>query len=275
MLVMPRVYQSGVQDDHDSTYTPAVPTITDSAICIRHWDFSETSQTVSLFARDHGVLRGLAKGAKREKGRFSGGIDLLARGQFVGIVKPGRDLVTLTEWDLSEVHWPLRQDLAAHRTGLYMADLIHHMLTDHDPHPTLFEGLAAALSALRRDDEPGRERTLLRFQWELLLETGYKPELRSDANTGRALSEDEPTFAFSPRAGGLVSDTGQNALWRVRRETVALLRSVADNNDRAQQDFTDSPIESLQRANRLLASYLREILGKELTTSRWLFPDLR
>ncbi|MFM1832063.1 MAG: hypothetical protein RLZZ461_379, partial [Planctomycetota bacterium] len=26
-----------------------MPTIRDEAICVRHWDFSETSQTVSLF----------------------------------------------------------------------------------------------------------------------------------------------------------------------------------------------------------------------------------
>ena len=44
-----------------------MPIIADTAICIRCWDFSETSQTVSLVTREHGVVRGLAKGAKREK----------------------------------------------------------------------------------------------------------------------------------------------------------------------------------------------------------------
>ena len=42
-----------------------MPTITDNAICIRRWDYSETSQTVSLLLRNHGVIRGLVKGAKR------------------------------------------------------------------------------------------------------------------------------------------------------------------------------------------------------------------
>ena len=42
-------------------------TIEDNAFCLRRWDFSETSQTASLLTRDHGVLRGLAKGAKRPK----------------------------------------------------------------------------------------------------------------------------------------------------------------------------------------------------------------
>lgn len=250
-----------------------MPTIADIAICIRHWDFSETSQTVSLFAREHGILRGLAKGSKREKGRFSGGIDLLAKGQVVAIVKPGRDLATLTDWDLIEVHWPLRQDLAAHRTGLYFADLIHHMVTDHDPHPFLFDALESALMSLRVHDEAGRETALLRFQWALLVETGYKPELTVDAESGRALNDEEPTMAFNPRAGGLVADNGAPTpgRWRVRRETVMLLRAV----EKEEALTHEAPLESLQRANRLLASYLREILGQEPPTFRLVFPELK
>ncbi|MHC4100282.1 MAG: DNA repair protein RecO, partial [Planctomycetota bacterium] len=54
-----------------------MPPVTDNAICIRRWDYSETSLTVSLFLRNHGVVRGMAKGAKRARGSFEGGIDLL------------------------------------------------------------------------------------------------------------------------------------------------------------------------------------------------------
>src|SRR5690606_40070296 len=81
-----------------------MPTITDNAVCIRRWDFSETSQTVSLFTREHGILRGIAKGAKREKGNFSGGLDILTRGEVVAILKPGRELATLTAWQLQEIY---------------------------------------------------------------------------------------------------------------------------------------------------------------------------
>ena len=80
-----------------------MPTITEQAICIRQWDFSETSQTVSLFGRDTGVFRGIAKGSRRPKSNFSGGLDLLTLGDVVSIIKPGRDLATITEWGLHKV----------------------------------------------------------------------------------------------------------------------------------------------------------------------------
>ena len=175
-----------------------MPTITDQAVCVRHWDFSETSQTVSLFAREHGLIRGLAKGSRREKGNFSGGIDLLTRGELVAIVKPSRELANLTAWHLEEIFWSLRRSLPANRLGMYMADLVNRMVSAHDPHPALWDAFVVALRGLGGDGEG----TLLTFQVALLAETGYRPELDRDAETGGPLPDDGETLAFSPRHGG-------------------------------------------------------------------------
>jgi DNA repair protein RecO (recombination protein O) len=244
-----------------------MPSISDTAVCIRRWDFSETSQTVSLFTYKHGIVRGLAKGAKRPKGSFSGGLDVLTRGQVVAIVKPGRDLATLTEWRLEDGYRVLRQSLAANRAGLYMADLVHHLLTDHDPHQQLFEAFCAALDELAEPERIGA--ALLKLQWRLLEETGYRPELAHDADTGRPLPEGEAALTFSARAGGLVAAGEGPGCWRVRRETVQLLRRLAESRQMAEED---APV--VGRANRLLAAYGRELIGSEPPTMRWAFSDL-
>src|SRR5262245_29673755 len=140
-----------------------MPTIVDNAVCIRTWDFSETSQTVSLFTREHGIIRGLAKGAKREKGPFSGGPDVLTRGEGAPIVKPTKELANITAWHLQDLFPWLRRSLPANRAAMYMADLVHHMLIDHDPHPRVFDGFAEALSAM--SEAAAVEPALLRWQW--------------------------------------------------------------------------------------------------------------
>jgi len=262
-----------------------VPTLTDSAIVIRRWDFSETSQTVSLLTREHGIIRGLAKGAKREKGAFSGGLDLLTEGEVVAIVKAGTDLATLTAWHLQSVHRVLRENLSANRAALYMADLVHHMLIDHDPHPGVFEALSAALA--RIDENPAHaDIALLRLQWAVLCEAGYQPELNQDARSGAALGEASATLWFSAAAGGVLAGGGegsgspapaapasapgpQGGVWRVRRETIDLLRNLAAGADVAGPDA-----QAVARANRLLAAYCREIIGSEPPAMRWAFPDL-
>ncbi len=244
-----------------------MPTIRDQAICIRRWDFSETSQTVSMLARETGVIRGIVKGAKRATGPFAGGIDLLAAGEVVAIVKSGRDLATVTAWDPRETFPVVRRDLAANRAGLLMADLAHHMLRELDPHPRVYDSL---IEGLRGIGDPGTvPSALLHFQWTLLGETGYEPRLDRDAQTGDTLPDGDATLAFSASAGGAVADTGAHDRWRVRRATIELLRTVA-----ARQPTGAAAPADFDRANRLLAAYIRELLGTEPHAMRWAFPDL-
>ncbi len=250
------------------TFENTMPTISDNAVCIRRWDFSETSQTVSLFTRQHGIIRGIAKGAKREKGSFSGGFDILTQGHLVAIIKPGRDLATLTEWDLQESNRHVRRNLSANRTALYMADLINHMLTDHDPHVALYEAFVEALGQLRESELI--DLALLVFQWKLLDEAGYAPVLEHDAESGGPLPDDEQTLAFSASAGGVVADNGGGDRWRVRAETVHLLRRM---NEQGMATKADDP-DVIERANRLLAAYMREITGTEPAAMRWRFADM-
>ena len=226
--------------------------IRDDAICVRHWDFSETSQTVSLLLREHGLLRGLAKGARREKGAFSGGIELLTRGQVVGIVKSSTALATLTSWDLCETFPAVRGSYEAYGAAMYMADLTGQLLRDGDPHPGVYDALLKALRGLGQ--AVGRE--LLAFQWSLLAECGYAPELTNDVRTSTPL-ERASTYGFAPSLGGLVADEGDGAWWRVRANTIDVLRGVDSTGEASGSD------EAVDRANRLLASYVREILGKE------------
>lgn len=254
-----------------------MPAVHDEGICIRHWDFSETSQTVSLFGRTLGIVRGLAKGARRERGAFDGGIDLLSRGEFGAILKHGRDLATLTEWGLLETFPRLRVDLAANRAAFYMADLVGRMLEPEDPHPRLYDCLTRSLRTIGAAYLPGEPApdgaaTLLEFQWTLLGEAGYRPSLEgaADGPTGaRAVLE------FAPQAGGILAAEAAGAVegprWKVRRATVNALAAV----DAGSAPPADA--ETLARANRLLAAYLRHVLGAEPPTMAPLFggPGMR
>jgi DNA repair protein RecO (recombination protein O) len=257
-----------------------MPTISDIAICIRHWDYSETSQTVSLFGRAHGVLRGLAKGSKREKSNFSGGIDLFAVGEVRAIIKPASELANIIEWTLLEAHWRLRDDLAAHRRALYFADLIQHMVRDHDPHPALYDSFARALAA--GADPAALESATASFLWSLLCEAGYRPEVERDAISGKAIDEADPV-AFDPQAGGIVAAAPGLDRWRLRPETLRALRLLSrggDDPDRypeeahtAKEKATISA-DAVRRTGSLLSAYIRTILGYEPATLRWVFPEL-
>lgn len=273
-----------------------MPAHRDEGLCLRHWDWSETSQTVTIFGRTLGLVRGLAKGARRERGRFGGGIDLLSRGEFGVITRPTTELATLTEWDLLETFAGLRDALPSNRIAFYAADLVSRLLAPADPHPGLYDAMVELLRsvgvaghrAAPEDHAAQTEQTartahaLLRFQWHVLTETGVQPSL--DAPQRPA------TLWFDPVHGGF-SDAAPQRGWRVRQETIDALRRIdaggatgaranggahdaAGANDPVGRDAPIAPIETLDRANRLLATYMREILQLEPPTLTQLFGNL-
>lgn len=230
-----------------------------------------------MFARALGLLRVLAKGSRRPRAPFSGGLELLTRGEIGVILRPNSELALLTEWDLQQTFPSLRSSFIAHSAGLYVADLITHLVRDHDPHPGLFDAALVCLPNL--GDPLGPWAALLKFQLAALAEAGLRPVLDADARTGEALPERIETawLHFDPVLGGVVAPASGNpqpeahplSSWRVRPSTIALLQSLSRGNDEALPDSDDPRV---LRANRLLASYIRHTLGTEPPTMSVVFP---
>ncbi len=243
-----------------------MPRLTDDAIVIRDLDYSESSQIVVLLSAEHGKLRGIAKGSRRNSpssvARFSGGLNLLNRGQVVATTRPIQDLASITEWDLQDDHFGLRRSLAAQHAVMFAADLLNALLPDADPHPVAYGLLVALIAAVTADgaDELGVAAALLDFQWGLLTDCGYRPELDRDVRGDAPLAAAR-AYSFDPQAGGLTTQE-RGGDWRVRVATVGLLRSLAAGKAAAGE------AQGLQRANRLLCVYVRSLLDKELPTMR-------
>lgn len=247
---------------------------------MRHWDWSETSQTVSLMTRDFGLIRCIAKGSKREKAPFSGGVELATGGHMVAIVKPSTELAILTSWDLTEPMHLLRQDLGRYHAAMYAIDLIPRLINDHDPHPEIYDALQDALMALGVSPEPlgpaDRLALLAWYQWRLLEHIGSRPELMGDVRTGEEIDHGAEVYGFSPHEGGLTIDPGERGglsdIWRVRRSTVDLLRQLREGASPA--ELAGQPSPQLERLGGLLGAYIRELVGAEVASMRWVYPGL-
>lgn len=267
-----------------------MPVVFDDAICLRQWDWSETSQTALLFSLNNGLVRVVAKGSKRQGSPYSGGLETLTRAAAGFIIRADAELSLLTEWDLRRTYPALRTHLPAHNAGLYVAELLARMMQNHDPHPELFHVACRTLDMIGRSSpSPGAAQAigaaLLRFHWSLLVETGYRPGLSIDARTAEPLA-DSPTYEFIPDRGMFAALSRRDApaddpsapspqragrAWVVRRATLDTLRSLEHDPPATLTHPGDSP-EGVERANRLLASYVRYLLGEQPHTMPLVFP---
>lgn len=241
-----------------------MPRFKDDAIVLRVYEWSETSQVVVLLTANHGKVRGLAKGSKRQSPsllqRFSGGIELLTLGQVIAHTKHTAELASITEWDQQAAYPHLRTDLQAQWLAMYAAELTAALLADLDTHTDVFDAMRRLLDALAGGNH---QAALLVYQWLLLESCGYKPVLDRDTVHGGPLVMDT-AYTFNPAAGGLTAARAAKD-WRVREATVGLLRRVAEGDTLTD---TDADAAAIARANRLLCAYARTLLDRDLSAMR-------
>ncbi len=190
--------------------------IKDSAIVLRRLDYSETSQVLSMFTREHGQQRLIAKGVKRStKTRVAVGIDLLELGRVVFSIRPGKEdnLATLTEWRQEDNFAYLRRDLSRCYAAQYAAEVTSHLTETHDPHPGLFDGLRDMLLALKEQDALP---TLATFLWVMLTEIGLRPDMSRCMSCNRSVSAGDALY-FSARQGGTICRDCEPAVVEKRR----------------------------------------------------------
>jgi DNA repair protein RecO (recombination protein O) len=183
------------------------------ALVLRTTDWSETSRIATLWTREFGKVRALAKGGRRLKSAFENALDLLTVCGIVLLRKSSGGLDLLTEAQVRQRFPRLRSDLPALYAGYYVAELLGEWTEDYDPHPALFDEAVDALGAL---GTPGTVPALriARFELVLLRELGYEPVLNGCSACGAA--PDERRLAFSPAAGGVLCPACQPAQ-RLRR----------------------------------------------------------
>jgi DNA repair protein RecO (recombination protein O) len=115
------------------------------AVVLRTWPVHEADLIVSLFTRDYGRVRGVAKSALRSRKRFGGALEpmTLARAWFAE--RHGQDLVRLDQLEI--LRSPLSSPIDPVRMTVlsFFAELIDEALPDHDPHETIFRLLGSVL----------------------------------------------------------------------------------------------------------------------------------
>src|SRR5918912_1576516 len=128
-------------------YLSPMPLLATDAIVLHAFDYSETSRILRLATRDAGVQSVLARGARRPKSRFGTALDLFAQGAAQLYLKEGRDLQTLSAFDVTLARAALATDLERFTAAAAVAELMLRFGTD-DANERLSSALVDALDGI-------------------------------------------------------------------------------------------------------------------------------
>lgn len=193
------------------------------AIILRRTDFGEADRLLTLYSREFGKIRAIAKGVRKPQSRKTGHVELFMRTNF--FISEGRDLDIITQAEVVETYSPLRQDLIHTTYASYFVELLDRFTPDADKHLALYNLLKDALSWLCTPEDV---RLVARYyELHLLNHVGYQPQLFNCVISGKPIQEQDQFF--NAELGGLISpghETNDRFTRPITNVTIKVLRHL-------------------------------------------------
>jgi len=177
-----------------------VPYIRDQAIVIGAHRSKEHDKIVSLFSRDHGLLKTIARRAVGPKSKFGSSLEILSYLNVQLFRKSEEsEWLTLCQAALIRKSPVLEADFDTLSCGSFFCELISSVASVEQPDPDLFTLLSQGRALL---EEKNDRRTLaLAFLLHALETQGLQPELASCATCEKPLLNIESGCVFYPHTG--------------------------------------------------------------------------
>ena len=119
------------------------------AVVLRTWPIHEADQIISLFTRDMGKIKGVAKSAAKSRRRFGGALEPMTYVRARYFEKPKQELVRLDSFEI--LRSPLSEpvDYARATALAFFVEILEEALPDHDPQDHVFRLLLSVLEQTR------------------------------------------------------------------------------------------------------------------------------
>lgn len=165
-------------------------------LVLKNVPFGEADLLVTVFSRETGKLKVVAKGARRSNSRMVGHFEPLTVTKLA--LSRGRNLDIVNQVEVSHNFAPLRNDLTLLTKGLYVLELVDGFGSEASPNQPLYDLSLEVLNALVENPNP--DLVLRYFELRLLQVSGFMPELFLCVECRQPLEPEQ--HRFSPDAGG-------------------------------------------------------------------------
>jgi DNA repair protein RecO (recombination protein O) len=167
-----------------------MPLVETESLVLKTYNLAEADKIVVLLTRDHGIVRGVAKGAKRLKSRFGSALEPFSVVRATYFQKEVLELVSIQKLDLIDSYFEAASDPDFLQKFSYLTDILVGSLPPQDPNETIYRMVRACLQAASEFPDKLVEIGLYFEIWLLKL-TGYLPQWHKCSECGRLFGDTE------------------------------------------------------------------------------------
>jgi DNA repair protein RecO (recombination protein O) len=165
------------------------------ALILRTYALSDADKIVVALTEDEGLVRGVAKGAKRLKSRFGSGLEPFSIVRLSYYQKEEKELVSVSAIELEHSYFAIASDPNFLKAFSYAAELLVAFAPPHEKNERLYRMTKFCLEAAAEKGNFGA--VLLYFEIWLLKLGGFLPSWEKCVSCGREPSENE-TVSLEP-----------------------------------------------------------------------------
>lgn len=237
-----------------------MPTYREEGIVIRKKDFGEADKILTIYTRGRGRITAFAPGARKVTSRKTSATELFTHGIY--FLSRGKNMDVITEWEILNSFYQLRDDLNKAALSFYMGELLNSFLVDGEPHYPMYRLFLESMSLLARAKEK-HELWVRAFEIKSLAQQGFGPELFQCASCAKPLSAEK---YFQVSSGGTVCRGCFEDGLLLTEEQLLFIRNLSrlNWNELSRLRFED---RHLINSEKILAHYLRGVLEKELESA--------
>lgn len=143
-----------------------------SAIVLKRSNFSEADKIITLFSKERGKIKVIAKGLRRIKSRRAPHLELF---NLVDIIlHKGKNFDLVTEAKSSQQYSLSKESLEKTGYLFYISEVLDQVMPEEQAHPEVFEMLLETLNKIGKSDEP--QRLVKEFVVQIVWNLGYLPK---------------------------------------------------------------------------------------------------
>lgn len=234
-----------------------------SAVVLRHKDWGEADRLLTLYTREEGKVKAVAKGARKITSRKAGHLQPFTQVSLQ--LARGRDLLIITQAETVNAFLGIGADLSKTGYASYVIELLDRFTYDEDGgHSSTFNLIVETFGRIEKEEDAWY--AVRYYEMRLLDYVGFRPRLFECANCGREVLPEDQYFSF--QAGGAVCPRcgdGLNNISRISLEALKYLRHFQRSTYREASRANPAP-EVKKETEILMQGYFTYLLERELNT---------
>ncbi|MCK5082640.1 MAG: DNA repair protein RecO [Candidatus Omnitrophica bacterium] len=237
-------------------------------IVLKTFDLRETSRIAVFYTKDRGKVKGVLKGIRADSRKFGSSIDKFSVNGLVYYEYSRSDLHLISQCDLKQFYFMIRQDYKRNVAANYMLELVDTVMPPEHPNKRVYCLMLDYLASLETVEDI--DKLVHIFQIKILLLSGFRPHIDACVKCRKKV---DGKVRFSLRAGGLICaqcPTTETNFSMISRGTIASMLHIE------QSDWSKSLRLGLTNTARkelkyILNNFLIYHLGKKIRSARYLF----